>query len=115
MGLAAAAQLKSPAEWLGKTLECASYKGTLAEVGAALQRVSGVPVKASLAMPICLRSIFLPDLHGMCQYWEAGYPGTKADVQAFRAVVASQGFTAMDAEAWFRHHAVYANGKRIVA
>ena len=70
VGVAAAAMVKSPEEWAGKTLECASYKGTIAEVAAALQKVSGVPTKASLAMPICLRSLFLNDLHHMCVFFE---------------------------------------------
>ena len=33
----------------------------------------------------------------------------------FNRVVASQGFEAMDAEAWFRYHGVYANGQKIAA
>lgn len=73
VGIAAAAMLKAPEEWTGKTLECGSYKGSLDEVAAALSRVSGVPVKGSLAMPICLRSLFLSDLHHMCLFFEAGY------------------------------------------
>ena len=114
-GVAAAAMLKAPAEWAGKTLECASVKVPLTAVAAALSKVSGVPVKASLAMPVCLRSIFLSYLHHMLLFFEAGYPGSQVDMEAFKRVVASEGFTAMDAEAWFRYHNVYANGQKIVA
>lgn len=66
VGLAAGAMIQAPEAWSGKTLECASSKETIQEVAAALQRVSGVPVKGGLAMPMCLRSLFLSDLHHMC-------------------------------------------------
>lgn len=45
----------------------------------------------------------------MCLYFENGYQGSKVDIGAFKAVVPD----AMDAEAWFRHHEVYANGQKI--
>ena len=113
VGIAAAAMLKSPEEWAGKTLECASWKGSVADVAAALQKVSGTKTSSGLAVPICMRSLFLSDLHHMCLYIEGGYPGTKVDIPAFNKVVSSMGFTPMDAEAWFRYKKFYANGKPI--
>ena len=114
VGVAAAAMFKAPAEWAGKTLECASVKMPLTAVAAAHSKVSGVLVASGLAMNMCLRSLVIPYLHHMLLYFEAGYPGSQVDMEAFNRVVASEGFKAMDAEAWFRYHGVYANGKKIV-
>ena len=115
VGVAAAAMFAAPAEWAGKTLECASVKVPLSAVAAALTKVSGVPVSSGLAMNMCLRSLVIPYLHHMLLFFESGYPGTQVDMAEFNRVVASQGFEAMDAEAWFRYHGVYANGQKIAA
>ena len=109
LGKAAAVFLRNQDEWNGKTLECTSYKGSVHEVAKALETVSGVPTKGGLAMPLCLRSLFLNDLHHMCLYIENGYPGTNMNIDAFKAVVPD----ALDAEGWFRHHGTYANGEKI--
>jgi uncharacterized protein YbjT (DUF2867 family) len=109
LGKAAAVFLRNQDEWSGKTLEASSYKGSVADVAKALEAVSGVPTKGSLAMPLCLRSLFLNDLHHMCLYIENGYPGTNQNIEAFRKVVPD----ALDAEGWFRHHASFANGEKI--
>jgi uncharacterized protein YbjT (DUF2867 family) len=111
LGKAAAVMLLNKAEWSGKTLVCTSYKGTLQDVAASLQKVSGVPTKASLAMPMCARSLFLGDLHHMCLWFENGYQGCQFSVEDFKKVVPD----AMDAEAWFRYHGKYADGSKIVA
>ena len=100
LGKAAGVMIGNKTEWNGKTLECSSYRGTIHEVAAAFQKVSGHPTKGSLAMPICARSLFLSDLHHMCLYFENGYPGSAVDIAEFKKVVPD----AMDAEAWFRYY-----------
>ena len=110
LGKAAAACLKDQAAWAGKTLDCASWRGDVKEVAAALQAVSGVKTSGSLAMPTFFRWLFLHDLDQMCRYIEAGYPDGTVSVEAFKKVVPD----ALDAQGWFKHHGVYANGKPIV-
>jgi uncharacterized protein YbjT (DUF2867 family) len=110
LGKAAAACLADQAAWNGKTLECASWKGDVKEVAAALQAVSGVKCSGGLAMPTFFRWLFLHDLDQMCRYIEAGYPDGKVSIDEFKAVVPD----ALDAQGWFRHHGVYADGKPIV-
>ena len=110
LGKAAAACFADQAAWSGKTLECTSWKGDVKEVAAALQAVSGVKCSGGLAMPTFFRWLFLHDLDQMCRYIEAGYPDGKASIEEFKAVVPD----ALDAQGWFRHHGVYADGKPIV-
>jgi uncharacterized protein YbjT (DUF2867 family) len=108
IGRAAAIQFKAPAKWLGQTLDVISWQGDLLQIAEALSKVSGVPVKAKLAMPIFLRRLFLKDLHHMFLYFEVqkGPRGTPAE---FKKVLPE----AMSAEDWFRFHGQYANGERI--
>jgi hypothetical protein len=54
-----------PNTWLGKSLDVIGWQGDLSEVAKALAQVSGVPVKAKLAMLIFLRLLFLKDLHDL--------------------------------------------------
>ncbi|KAJ1623904.1 hypothetical protein T492DRAFT_283317 [Pavlovales sp. CCMP2436] len=72
IGRAAARQLLQPDVWLGRTMDVVSWKGTLAEMALALEKVGGVPVKAGLAMSLLARRFFLNDLHQMCLYFDAG-------------------------------------------
>ena len=65
VGKAVAAFLSDKAAWNGKTLSCASWKGTVTEVAAALEAVSGVKTTGSLAMPTFFRWLFLYDLDQM--------------------------------------------------
>jgi len=109
VGKAASVMLTNQSEWQGRSLECASYKGTIHEVAAALTKVSGVKSTGSVAMPICLRSLFLSDLHHMCLFFERGYPESAVRIEDFKAVVPD----AMDAEAWFRYHRYYSDGTQI--
>lgn len=109
LGKAAAVMFKNPAEWTGKTLECTSWEGTIHDVAAALQEVSGTPTKGSLAMPICARALFLGDLNHMCNMWEDGYKGSNANISTFKQVVPD----AMTAQDWFKFHAHYHNGEKI--
>ena len=84
IGRAAAIQLKNPQQWLGKTLDVIGWQGDLSQVAAAMSKVSGLPVKARLAMPLFLRREFkkiLPD--------------------------------ALSAEDWFHFHGQYSNGDKI--
>lgn len=108
IGRAAAAQLKQPSVWLGKTLDVISWKGSLTEAAAALEKVGGVPVKHGLAMPLWLRRLLVPDLHHMCLYFEAG--NVKSTPEQFKKVVPG----ALSAEDWFRRHNRYSNGEPIV-
>ena len=110
IGRAAAVQFQNRAEWLGKSLDVIGWQGDLSQVAAALSKVSGVPVKARLAMPIFLRRLFLKDLHHMFLYYEVqkGPRGTPAD---FKKIVPD----ALSAEDWFRFHGRYANGEKIAA
>ena len=110
LGKAAAACFRDQVAWNGKTLPCASWKGDLKEIAAAMQAVSGVKCSGSLAMPTFFRWLFLHDLDQMCRYIEDGYPDSKVSIEEFRKVVPD----ALDAQGWFRHHGVYADGTPIV-
>jgi uncharacterized protein YbjT (DUF2867 family) len=110
IGRAAAIQLKDPQMWLGKTLDVIGWQGDLSKVAAALSNVSGVPVKAQLAMPIFLRRLFLKDLHHMCLYYEV-QKGPRGTPEAFKKILPD----ALSAEDWFRFHGQYSNGEKIAA
>lgn len=110
IGRAAAIQLKNPQEWMGKTLDVIGWQGNLSQVANALSNVSGVPVKAQLAMPKFLRKLFLKDLHYMFLYYE-DENGPRGTPQAFKKVLPD----AMSAEDWFRFHGKYSNGEKIEA
>jgi uncharacterized protein YbjT (DUF2867 family) len=110
LGKAAAACFSDQAAWAGKTLDCASWRGALGDIAAALQAVSGVKTTGALAMPIFFRWLFLHDLDQMCRYFEAGYPDSTVSIDAFKQVVPD----ALGAQGWFRHHGKYANGTPIV-
>lgn len=110
IGRAAVIQLKNPQTWLGKTLDVIGWQGDLTEVASALSKVSGVPVRAKLAMPLFLRRLFLKDLHHMFLYYEV-QKGPRGTPEAFRKVLPD----ALTAEDWFRFHDRYANGEKIAA
>ena len=101
--------MKAPDHWLGQSLDVIGWQGNLAQVAEALSKVSGVPVKAKLAMPIFFRRLFLKDLHHMFLYYEV-QKGTLGTPEAFKKVLPD----AMSAKDWFRFHGKYANGERIV-
>ena len=109
IGRAAAIQFKDPRTWLGRSLDVIGWQGNLSEVAAALSKVSGVPVKAQLAMPIFLRKLFLKDLHHMFLYYEV-QKGPRGTPEAFRKILPD----ALTAEDWFRFHGRYASGEKIV-
>jgi uncharacterized protein YbjT (DUF2867 family) len=108
IGRAAVVQLKDPETWLGKSLDVISWQGNLLEVAAALSKVSRVPVKARLAMPIFLRRLFLKDLHHMFLYYEV-QRGPRGTPEAFKKFIPD----ALSAEDWFRFHGHYSNGEKI--
>ena len=108
IGRAAAIQFRNPKDWLGKSLDVIGWQGDLSQVAAALSKVSGVPVKAKLAMPIFLRRLFLKDLHHMFLYYDV-QKGPRGTPEAFKKVVPD----AFSAENWFRFHGRYANGESI--
>jgi len=108
IGRAAAIQFRNRSEWLGKSLDVIGWQGDLNQVAAALSKVSGVPVKAKLAMPIFLRRLFLRDLHHMFLYYEV-QKGPRGTPEAFRKILPD----ALSAEDWFRFHNRYADGERI--
>ena len=108
IGRAAAIQLKNPAHWLGKTLDVIGWEGDLTQVAAALQKVSGMPVKAKLAMPLFLRRLLIKDIHHMFLYYEV-QKGPRGTPEAFKQILPD----ALSAENWFRFHGRYANGERI--
>lgn len=109
IGRAAAIQLKNPQDWLGKSLDVIGWQGDLSQVAAVLSKLSGVPVKAKLAMPIFLRKLLMKDLHHMFLYYEV-QKGPRGTPQEFKKVLPE----AMSAEDWFRFHGRYANGEQIV-
>jgi uncharacterized protein YbjT (DUF2867 family) len=109
IGRAAAIALRNPEQWVGKSLDVVAWQGDLAAIAAALETVSGVPVRARLAMPMLLRRLFLNDLHHMCLYFEN--EGLSADPKDFQTIVPD----ALSAEDWFRFHNRYANGEPIVS
>lgn len=108
IGRAAVIQLKDPQTWLGKTLDVIGWQGDLLQVAAALSKVSGVPVKAKLAMPLLLRRLFLNDLHHMFLYYEV-QKGPRGTPEAFKKILPD----ALSAEDWFRFHGQYSNGEKI--
>lgn len=108
IGRAAAVAFANPHEWQGKTLDIVGWKGDLAALASALERVSGTKVRAQLAMPIFLRRLFLNDLHHMCLYFEQ--KGISAEPEDFKKVIADP----LSAEDWFRFHNRYANGEPII-
>lgn len=109
IGRAAAVMFKKTDIWLGRSLDVISWEGDLSQVAQALEKVGGVSVKYSLAMPIFLRRLFLKDLHNMFLYFEAG--GPKGTPEEFKRVIPD----AFSAEDWFRFHGHYANGEKIGA
>jgi uncharacterized protein YbjT (DUF2867 family) len=109
IGRAAAVMFQNPETWVGKSLDVIGWKGDLEAVAAALEKVSGVPVKAKLAMPLFLRKLLFKDLHHMFLYYERE-KGPRGEPEEFRKVV----LDALTAEDWFRFHGRYANGERIV-
>jgi uncharacterized protein YbjT (DUF2867 family) len=108
IGRAAAIHLKNPQQWLGKTLDVIGWQGNLLDVAAALSKVSGLPVKAKLAMPLFFRRLFLKDLHHMFLYYEE-QKGPRGTPEEFRKILPD----ALSAEDWFRFHGRYSNGERI--
>jgi hypothetical protein len=96
-------------DWLGKTLDVIGWQGDLNDVAAALEKVSGVPVKARLAMPLFFRKLFLKDLHHMFLYYK-GEKGPRGQPEDFKKIIPE----ALSAEDWFRFHGHYANGEKIV-
>jgi len=110
IGRTAAIQFRNREEWLGKSLDVIGWQGDLKQVAAALSKVSGVPVKARLAMPIFLRRLFLNDLHHMFLYYEV-QKGPRGTPEAFQKILPD----ALSAEDWFRFHGRYADGTPIAA
>ena len=108
IGRAAAIQLNNPTQWLGKSLDVIGWQGDLSEVASALSKVSGLPVKAKLAMPLFLRRLLLKDLHHMFLYYEV-QKGPRGTPEEFRKILPD----ALSAEDWFRFHERYANGEKI--
>lgn len=109
IGRAAAIQLKNPQQWLGKTLDVIGWQGDLSQVAAAMSKVSGLPVKARLAMPLFLRRLLLKDLHHMFLYYEV-QKGPRGTPQEFKKILPD----ALSAEDWFHFHGQYSNGNKIV-
>ena len=107
IGRAAAIMYKDPEVWVRRSLDVIGWEGDLYDIGKALEKVSGVPVKASLTIPLFLRKIFLKDLHNMFLYFEGG--GPKGAPEEFKKIVTN----ALSAEDWFRYHSFYANGEKI--
>ena len=110
IGRAAAIQFRNREEWVGKSLDVIGWQGDLNQVAAALSKVSGVPVKARLAMPIFLRRLFLNDLHHMFLYYEV-QKGPRGTPEAFKQILPD----ALSAEDWFRFHNRYADGTPIAS
>lgn len=108
IGRAAAIQFRNPQQWLGRSLDVISWQGDLGQVAAALSKVSGVPVKAKLVMPIFLRRLLLKDLHHMFLYFEV-QKGPRGTPEEFKKILPD----AFSAEDWFKFHGRYANGERI--
>lgn len=107
IGRTAAIMFNHPELWLGRSLDVIGWEGDLSEIAKALEKIGGAPVKASLAMPIFLRRMFLKDLHNMFIYFESGGPRGTSD--EFKKIVPN----ALSAEEWFRFHAFYSNGEMI--
>jgi len=110
IGRAAAIQFRNREEWVGKSLDVIGWQGDLNQVAAAFSKVSGVPVKARLAMPIFLRRLFLNDLHHMFLYYEV-QKGPRGTPEAFKQILPD----ALSAEDWFRFHNRYADGTPIAS
>ena len=74
-----------------------------------MSKVSGLPVKARLAMPMFLRRLLLKDLHHMFLYYEV-QKGPRGTQQEFKKILPD----ALSAEDWFHFHGQYSNGDKIV-
>ena len=98
IGKAIAEFLVYPSVWNGKTVEMASWEGSIKEVAASLQKVTDIPTQGVMIMPRWIRRIFMNDLHHMCMYFEGGYKNSHVDIVNFRKLVPD----AMTAEDWFR-------------
>jgi len=109
IGRAASVIFNNPHAWHGKSLDIVSWKGDLADIALALEKVSGTSVRPQLAMPIFMRRLLLNDLHHMCLYFEE--QGLAAEPEDFKKIIPD----AFSAEDWFRFHNRYANGDPIVA
>lgn len=108
IGRAAAVVFANPQAWYGRSLDLVAWKGDLADLAAALARVSGITVRPRLAMPLVLRRLFLNDLHHMCLYFEQ--QGISAEPEDLKQVIPHP----LTAEDWFRFHNRYANGEPIL-
>lgn len=108
IGRVAAIVFANPQEWHNKSLDIVSWKGDLAALASALEKVSGTTVRPKLAMPIFLRRLFLNDLHHMCLYFEE--KGLSAEPEDLKKILPDP----LSAEDWFRFHNRYANGEPII-
>ena len=107
IGRAAAKIFRDQSTWNNKTLDVVSWKGTPVEFAEAVTKVTGVKTSFSLAMPICLRSLFLNDLHHMCLYFEHE-GGFTSSIEEFKKLVPD----ALRAEDWIRRLGRYSNGEK---
>lgn len=97
IGRAAALMFGNPQVWLNRTLDVISWKGALADIAAALQRVTGRTARCELAPPLIMRKFLLSELHHMFLYYEQ-QRGPRGEPEQFRRLVPD----AMGAEDWFR-------------
>lgn len=85
---------KNQEAWLGRILDVIDWEGDLSQVAQELQKLGGVPVKPSLAMPIFFRHLFLKDFHNMFLNFQAG--GPKSTPEEFKRVVPETVFLGWD-------------------
>jgi uncharacterized protein YbjT (DUF2867 family) len=110
IGRGAAAMFKDAKQWLGKTVDAVAWQGDLAAVAKALERVGGVPVSSSLAMPaFLLRPMLGADLYGMIQYFKKNGGGAPQSIPAFKKLVPD----AFGPDAFFAHLGKYSDGTKI--
>ena len=109
IGRAAAVMFINKNAWLSKSLTVYSWEGSINDFATAVENVTGVKTTAGLALPNFIRWFFLPFLHNMCLYFEAGYPSATGSIEEFKKVIP----TALSAEDWVRRLGRYDDGSPI--
>uniref|UniRef100_A0A7S1HRZ5 NmrA-like domain-containing protein n=1 Tax=Eutreptiella gymnastica TaxID=73025 RepID=A0A7S1HRZ5_9EUGL len=102
---AAKEMLASPAEWQGKTLDCAACNASGHDLANSLSEVSGVKCSYKKAVPGLAMWLFMRDLYNMVAFFMG--PGYSSSIEDFKKVVPD----AMGPKDWFKAKGVWSNGE----
>jgi uncharacterized protein YbjT (DUF2867 family) len=109
IGKAALAMIASPAEWKGKTLDCASCNVTGMELAQALSQASGVRCTYRVAVPPFVQKLCMKDLYHMVRFFQD--QGYTANLAEFKKVVPD----AMGPLEFFQHTGTWSNGEAFLS